>query len=375
MLPDLSFADTDPRRIEMLVMTGYEAAARAAGMGDFRLYPGDPRRLFLQSIAMLIVQQNALIDKTGKGNLLRFAGEDTIEDLGYLFGPRGARLQASPALTTIEFRLSAARPTVTTIPAGIRVTAGDLIFKTQRNLDIPAGMLTGTVTAECVTVGMVGNGLLPGQISTLVDRLPFVESIVNTTESTGGADIEDIEAYRTRLRLVPSSFSVAGPDGAYIFWAKTASPSIIDVAVWMPEPGHVNVVPLLVGGQVPGQEILDAVNAILSDRTVRPLTDSVHVLMPELAEFELDMTYWIDIANTTRATEIQAAVESAVMAYIEWQQGALGRDIIPDVLVKMVMAAGARRVEITSPAFTVVERGHIARLTLKTVTYGGLEAA
>lgn len=375
MLPDIKFADTDARRIETLVVSGFESAARVAGMSDFRLFPGDPRRLFLQSVALLIVQQNALIDKTGKGNLLRFAGEDTIQDLGYLFGSRGDILQASPALTTIEFRLSAARPTVTTIPAGTRVTAGDIIFRTQRNLDIPAGILTGTVTAEAEITGMSGNGLLPGQINTLVDRHPFVESIVNITESIGGADIEDIEAYRARLRLVPSSFSVAGPDGAYEFWAKTASPSIIDVAVWMPEPGHVNVVPLLIGGQVPGQEIIDDVNRILSDRTVRPLTDFVHVLMPELAEFELNLTYWIDIANNTRATEIQAAVESAVLAYIEWQQGALGRDIIPDVLTKMVMAAGARRVEITSPVFTIVKRGHVARLTSKTVTYGGLEAA
>ena len=89
-LQDVQFAPTDARVIETAVLSGFEKAAQNAGQADFKLYPGDPRRLFLEAVALLIAQQNALIDKTGKDNLLRYAGEDTIEDLGWFYGSNAA---------------------------------------------------------------------------------------------------------------------------------------------------------------------------------------------------------------------------------------------------------------------------------------------
>ena len=176
---------------------------------------------------------------------------------------------------------------MTTIAAGTRLAAGNLIFATIEDLNIPIGSRTGEITARCGTTGPDGNGFLPGQINALVDRNPFVQTAVNITESAGGADVEALEAYRLRIRNAPESFSVAGPDGAYAFWAKTASSAISDVAVWSPEPGHVNVVPLLEGGVLPSQEIVDAVTDILSQRTKRPLTDFVHVLEPDIVPYEV----------------------------------------------------------------------------------------
>lgn len=41
--------------------------------------------------------------------------------------------------------------------------------------------------------------------------LPFVQSVTNTTESSGGADTETDDAYRQRIRSAPESFSVAAP--------------------------------------------------------------------------------------------------------------------------------------------------------------------
>lgn len=419
-LPDIQFAPTETRAIEAAVITGFERAAQLAGQTDFRLSPGDPRRLFLQAVALMILQQNALIDKTGKGNLLRYAGEDTIEDIGWLYGPRGDRLQASAAVTTIQFSLSTTRPTVTTILSGTRLAAGNLIFATVENLDIPAGSLTGAITARCGVTGPDGNGFLPGQINTLVDRNPFVDTAVNVTESAGGADIEDLEAYRLRIRNAPESFSVAGPDGAYAFWAKTASADIIDVAVWMPPldaslfrqflteifasvsiimditeeiakpwkdrfnalciesgtgPGNVNVVPLLTGGKIPTQEIKDAVLSILTDNTRRPLTDFVHVLDPAPVWYDISATYWIAKDDAADSVAIQAAVTEAVEGYRLWQRSRLGLDILPSELHRRMMNAGARRVVIESPVYTVLEQGQIAQDGAVNILYGGLEHA
>jgi phage-related baseplate assembly protein len=417
-LPNIAFADVDARRVEASIITSFEAAARLAGQTDFTLYDGDPRRLFLAAVAMLIVQQNALIDLTGKSNLLRFADDSTIEDIGWLYGPRGDRLQPTRAMTTIEFTLSAIRTTTTTIKAGTRLVVGELTFGTAIVLDIPAGETTGTVLAYCQEVGALGNSLVPGQVFQIMDPTPFVESAINITESAGGSDLEGLEAYRDRIRNTPESFSTAGPDGAYWFWARTANAGIIDVDVWMPDldmevwkqfiksiyasvgvptivddelgkywhdqfmnlcrttgtgPGNVNVSPLMEGGQIPTQDILDAVYETCNDRRVRPLTDFLHVIPPTAINFDINFTYWIDGADVTRTTEIQNAVNAAVQDYITWQSGALGRSLIPDRLTQLVKEAGARRLEIKSPIYTPLSRGQVAQLENTTVSYGGIE--
>ena len=405
---DLWFADTDSRRVEASVVTGFEAAARMAGQTDFTLYDGDPRRLFLQAVALLIIQQNALIDLTGKSNLLRFADESTIEDIGWLYGPRADRLQPSRAMTTIEFSLSAVRAQTTTITAGTRVATENLTFSTAVHLEIPAGKLFGSVQARCETVGTAGNGMLPGQVFQIVDHSPFVAHAINITESAGGADLEDLEAYRNRVRHTPESFSTAGPDGAYWFWAMTANAGIIDVDVWMPEldlgkfgdflrpwgindpagfyealftyfresgtgPGNVNVAPLMEGGKLPTKDILDAVHEICNGRSIRPLTDFLHVMPPEPVLFDIDFTYWIDGSEITRTNEIQAAVNSAAQEYISWQSGRIGRWLKPDRLTQLVKNAGARRLDIRSPVDTEIFKGQVAQLNEFNIIYGGIE--
>ena len=64
--------------------------------------------------------------------------------------------------------------------------------------------------------------LVVGQINTLVDPIAYISSVSNTTASTGGTDTEDDENYRERIQLAPESFSVAGSEGAYIYWARSA---------------------------------------------------------------------------------------------------------------------------------------------------------
>jgi len=415
-LPNVEFAPKDTRAIETAVITGFEAAARLAGQTDFTLYDGDPRRLFLQAVALMIVHQNHRIDLTGKGNLLRYADNSTIEDIGWLYGPRADRLPPSHSVTTVEFSLSAIRNTVTTIPAGARVATDKLTFATAVNLEILAGELTGRVLAMCDKPGPHGNVMLPGQVFQIVDRVAFVESAVNVTESAGGAYVEDLEAYRERVRNTPESFSTAGPDGAYWFWAKTANPGIADVDVWMPEldylffkqflteflesglasvgiadaakwygrfmelcyetgtgPGNVNIVALMQDGKLASEDIRKAIYEICNDRTRRLLTDFLHVVEGEYIDYNLMFTYWIDITRATESLAIQSAVNAAVEEYIRWQCGELARPIIPDRLVQLCIQAGARRLDIKSPSYQNLKVGQVARLVNIEVVYGGLE--
>lgn len=366
-LPEVQFAERDAGTIEASIITGYEAISGRT------LSPGDPVRLFLESIAAIIINQRSVIDFTGKQNLLAYARDEYLDALGQLVIVE--RLEPQPAVTTIEYTLSEAQPSAYSVPEGTEVTNGDLIFETIELLEIPAGETQGTVSAECSQAGTIGNGLLPGQIRSQVKPLPFVQSVTNTVTTQGGADREADDPMRERIRLAPSQFSVAGPEAAYVFWARSANQAIIDVSVESPTPVVVEVRVLLEGGEIPQQEIIDQVEETLTQLDVRPLTDDVQVMAPTAENYTIDFDYWINTRNNAQSVTIQQAVEDAVEDYRIWQRSAIGRDINPDELVERVKAAGAKRLVVRSPSFTVLDRTQVAQDTSVSALYQGLEDA
>ena len=97
------------------------------------------------------------------------------------------------------------------------------------------------------------------------------------------------------------------------------------------------------------------------------------VSSPAEVKYSISLTYYIDRSNATTAVSIQTAVDAAVQDYILWQRK-IGRDINPSKLVSLIMAAGAKRVDITSPAYIKVGDAAVALLTgTVTANYGGLE--
>ncbi len=367
-LPEIQFVAEEAADIQRNVIAIYE------GLTGRTLQPADPVRLFLSSLAVLIVQQRVLINQTAKGNLLRYASGVLLDHMGAFQGSE--RLPASSAITTLQFTLSIPLLAVTSIPAGTRVGIlggdGSIYFATTEYVEIPAGATTGTVTAICSSLGTGGNGFLPGQINVLMDQLPFVQSVINSTTSSGGSAEETDEAFRDRIRAAPDSYSTAGPQGAYEFWAKSTSAAILDVHAYSPDDGKVTIVPLLIGGQIPGQDILDAVSEILDDRGIRPLTDQVKVIAPTPESYNTTVTYYISRSRASEVSSIQAAVTTAIADYQLWQKSKLGRHINPSELITRVMEAGALRVVPTAPVYTALTMTQIAQEGTTTITYGGL---
>lgn len=369
-LADIVFAEKAADEIESEVITTYENIAGRT------LAKGDPVRLFLEAIVLIIVQQRSLIDRAAKMNLLAYAEGDFLDHIGAMLGV--IRLEASNAMTTLKFTLSEPQLSAVIIPEGIRASpgGGTILFATTESVEIPAGEKSVTVTAQCTLAGTQGNGYVSGQLKKLVDPFPYEMSVENVTESYGGSDIENDENFRERIQIAPESFSVAGPTGAYEYFARSAHQDIIDVAVVGPpdtEPGNVNIYPLMLNGDLPTQEILDTVYEVCNAEDKRPDTDFVHVLSPEAVYFELDVKYWIDRKRATQAAQIQVAVESAVNGWVTWQRSKLGRDLNPSELNHRMVAAGAKRTEIISPEFKVLTASQVAIMTLKTLTLGGLE--
>lgn len=364
-LQDVDFDSYDVQQVKDGLVSAYEQVSGRT------LAPGDPIRLFLLTIAAVVVQQNYTIDRAAKQNLLKYATGDYLDQLGALTDTE--RTPAAQASTTLTFTLSATQASSVTIPVGTRVTTESktLFFATSEVLVIPAGDTSGSVKAYCTVSGADGNGLSAGALSVLVDPVPYVASVTNT-ETGGGADIESDDSYRERIHTAPERFSGAGPSGAYEYWAKTASADIIDVEVSSPEAGTVQIVPLLTGGEIPGQEVLDAVSSVCNADKVRPLTDKVVVKAPTAVSYDVTVSYSIAAADKANSLAIQSAVGSAVDSYITWQKSKLGRDIDPSKLYQMMVDAGASRVQVTSPVLTTVDSGQLAVCGTKTVTFTGV---
>ena len=365
-LDPVNFLETDAETIRSQIITGFEQAS-----GD-TLAAGDPRRLFLLSIADVIIQQRTAINLAAQQNLLSYAQGGYLDALGQLLAVE--RMAESKAVTTIEFTLSQALGSVYTIPAGTQVTNGVVTFETDEDLLIPIGETTGEVSASCTVAGPVGNDYLAGQISTIVTPMTFVSGAQNTTITTGGADAESDQDFADRIRLAPNSFSVAGPEKAYVYHAKSVSPAIIDVKVDSPTPGEVDVYVLLTDGTLPTEDTLEQIEEHLSDENIRPLTDYVVVKAPTASNYEIELHYWINQEDSSKAAQIQADVEAAVEQYRLWQQTKIGRDITPGKLLQLVFAAGASRVEdskMKPAAWKKLEAMQVAQCTKVNVVYEG----
>ncbi|MHC1791774.1 baseplate assembly protein [Solidesulfovibrio sp.] len=367
-LPDIAFCDIDPAAAQADAVSTYEAITGRT------LAAGNPERLLLEAVAVVLAQQRYLIDWTGKQNLVAYATGDYLAHLGAFYGC--TRLAATAATVTLRFSTDAVRDFAVLIPAGTRVTPNNaLIFSTMVTAVIPAGQLTVDVLAVCADPGPVGSGFLAGQITKFIDVLSGVTSVVNTSTSFGGADEEDDARYRTRIRLACEAFSTCGPEGAYLYHALTASPIIVDAAAVAHEPGVVTVYPLCTGGELPPEAIIAAVRNALTGRKVRPLTDIVQVRPPEIVTYDVRARWYLAESTSARAGAIAAAVETARADYLDWQRGRLGRDIDPSEMTARIKAAGVKRVEVESPTYTHIEAWQVAVPGTVEIVFGGMEGA
>ncbi|ENY2384845.1 baseplate J/gp47 family protein [Salmonella enterica] len=320
----------------------------------------------------MIVQQRKAIDYSAKQNLLSYATESSLDHLGYMTDT--PRLEAQSALTTFEFRLSTVLTGAYTIPAGTQITTGNnVIFQTDVLTEIPPGSLSGTVSGHALVPGVSGNGFLPGQINALITPLPYVASVSNLTESNSGADQEDDDNYAERIQLSPEKLSTAGPEDSYKYWTRTANQNIKDVNVYTPAAGTVEIHCLLKNGDIPSDELLEQIGNVLSATNIRPFTDHVIPKKPDKVDYDISIKYWISTDDKSRATLIQSEVNKALEEYKLWQRSVMGRYINPDEIISRFKNAGAKRLEITSPVFTVISEIQAPRERNIECTYEGLE--
>ncbi|MFN3456465.1 MAG: baseplate J/gp47 family protein [Novosphingobium sp.] len=180
---------------------------------------------------------------------------------------------------------------------------------------------------------------------------------------------ESDTALRQRVQLAPHSFSVAGPELAYVYWARTADADVADATAVSPTPGQVVVTVLSASGSgVPGSGVLDAVTEVLTG-PVRPLTDEVIVQGASLVPFAIEAQLTV-FAGPDQALILQTALDS-LNAHLATARK-LGRDVTRSALIAALHVANVQKVELLSPVADLdIDPSEIASVSDIDVTIAG----
>lgn len=183
---------------------------------------------------------------------------------------------------------------------------------------------------------------------------------------------ESDEDFRRRIQLGPEGFSVAGPEGAYVFHALSADPRVLDASATSPAPGEVVV--SVLSREADGtatQGLLDIVEAKLSADDVRPLTDHVLVKPATIVTYSVDATLFTFAGPDSQV--VLAEARTRLDRYIS-ESHRLGRDVTRSGLFAALHAEGVQRVEIVHPAAdVVVDRTQATHCAGVILTHGGTD--
>lgn len=373
-IPDIDFAPKTADSLISEMVQEYERSYEVETGIKESLPTASRDKIIINSAAAVGVQLHRLIDDGVKQNLLKYSRGDKLDNLAIWY--HVLRLQAQKAVSKVTFTLSAARPDSIRIPKGTRAsTANKVFFATTADCVVAAGTLSQSCLVECCEAGSLGNGYDVGQISIIVDPVPYVAAASNTEKSQGGADIESDDSLRYRAYLKPDSFSVAGPEIAYEYFVREYSQAVDCVGFKKSDdaaPGVVDIRITLQGGELPTETFIAGLKLYLDGK--RPLTDKINISAPDIVNYSISAVYYIGKSDFKMQQSISEAVSAAVTEYKTWQGGKIGRDIIPDKLTALAVAAGAKRIAITSPAYTVVSDLAICKCTALNVSFGGVES-
>ena len=334
------------------------------------LQPAQVERLILLTLSYRETLLRGRIQAAGEQNLISFSTAPVLDYLVEILGVQ--RTEATNSLVTIRFELPLLHPGVT-IPSGTRVasTDGQAVFATQSDITVISNFPWAEAVCVSVTAGVNFNGYSIGTINNILDPVAYVNSAANVDESAGGSDAETDEQLRARARLAPDAFGTAGSRRAYIYWALTANPLLIDVNVdIVPNtPGTVIIYPLMEDGSVTPTLILDQVDAICNSDDVRPLTDTVFVTAPTQVTYTLDIG--LTIFEDADPTDVQSAAQAAVEAYVLQQRQSMGRDIMEDQIISACMVDGVYDVDLGAFTDLIIDSNEYGFCTSVTVTVTG----
>lgn len=178
--------------------------------------------------------------------------------------------------------------------------------------------------------------------------------VIAPTDALSGAPaiMESDADFRRRMVLAPEGYSVAGPEGAYIFHALSADADVLDAGATSPGPGEVLVSVLSrTGSGAASPALVGRIAAYLSDETRRPLTDFVTVRSAEIVDYAVAAT--LTTYSGPDGGVVLEAARASLAAYVEASHR-IGRDITRSALFRALHVEGVQNVVLASPAADIV---------------------
>lgn len=195
--------------------------------------------------------------------------------------------------------------------------------------------------------------------------------VVTPATETTAAVLESDTSFRQRIQLARHSFSVAGPELAYVHHARAAHGDVADATAISPAPGDVVVTVMSrSNGGVPRADVLSAVSALLKG-PVRPLTDRVTVQEAQPVRYAIEAEIF-PFAGPDQQLILDTARKS-LDAYLTSTRK-LGRDIACSAHIAALHVGNVQRVRLISPAAdTPVDMAHFPEPTAINLRIGGTE--
>ena len=179
--------------------------------------------------------------------------------------------------------------------------------------------------------------------------------LIDEASGTDPAVYESDADLRRRIQLAPESFSVAGPATAYRFHALSADATIADALTTSPAPGEVLITILSrLGDGTATPDQIAAVEAVVTSREVRPLTDMVTVASVELLTFTVLAT--LTLFHGPDAVVVLAAAEQRLAAYLA-DARKIGRPVTRSGIIAALHVEGVLNVTLAQPAADVMPDG------------------
>ncbi len=211
--------------------------------------------------------------------------------------------------------------------------------------------------------------LLASSYDSNLDHLAalFATSRMLVEDETGDLAEEDDARLRRRVQLAPEAFSVAGPEGAYVYHALTVASWARDASATMTRPGRVKVTLLRAGADpAPTRDEREEVRLALANNDVRPLTDMVEVAAPGIAR--TNITAKLTLYPGPDGAVVQARALAAVTDWVEANR-MLGMNLRRSALFSKLHQEGVHSVELIEPASDIVlDATHVYAIDTITVS-------
>ncbi|MDW4578394.1 baseplate J/gp47 family protein [Atlantibacter hermannii] len=184
------------------------------------------------------------------------------------------------------------------------------------------------------------------------------------------AVMESDEDLRQRAPEAFEGLSVAGPEAAYNFHARSADGRVADASTVSPSPAAVVVTVLShEGNGQASQALLDIVASKLSAETIRPLGDRLTVQSAAITEYRVAAK--LHLFDGVVAGPCLAAAKNNLAAYL-LEQKKLARSIRRDNYKAVLRVAGVDWVELLEPAADVLmDKSQSGYCTATDITIAG----